>query len=178
MGSIPACAGEPAQHERECALRRVYPRVCGGTNSSRLALPWPWGLSPRVRGNRFLNLLPPSPGGSIPACAGEPKRYQNQDRPNPVYPRVCGGTATRRRPSPQSKGLSPRVRGNPLTLAYPGRWTGSIPACAGEPVASRTKFRLAKVYPRVCGGTLTVTSVPRSGSGLSPRVRGNPESPK
>ena len=31
-----------------------------------------------------------------------------------------------------------------------------------------------QVYPRVCGGTLLVTLVFMAGTGLSPRVRGNP----
>ena len=30
-GSIPACAGEPTCQGRGGRLRRVYPRVCGGT---------------------------------------------------------------------------------------------------------------------------------------------------
>ena len=33
--SIPACAGEPRRSRRPRARRRVYPRVCGGTGSSR-----------------------------------------------------------------------------------------------------------------------------------------------
>ncbi len=31
LGSIPACAGEPANSPIEDYQRRVYPRVCGGT---------------------------------------------------------------------------------------------------------------------------------------------------
>ena len=30
-GSIPACAGEPCRGGNGRGLRRVYPRVCGGT---------------------------------------------------------------------------------------------------------------------------------------------------
>ena len=51
VGSIPACAGEPAILLRSGGGGGVYPRVCGGTCG------WPpqpavWrGLSPRVRGN-------------------------------------------------------------------------------------------------------------------------------
>ena len=49
--SIPACAGEPPYRSRPSQLRRVYPRVCGGTGGTD---PDTWmyrGLSPRVRGN-------------------------------------------------------------------------------------------------------------------------------
>ena len=49
----------------------------------------------------------------------------------------------------------------------------SIPACAGEPPATRAAARMMWVYPRVCGGTLIVRPVPRGQQGLSPRVRGN-----
>ena len=47
-----------------------------------------------------------------------------------------------------------------------------IPACAGEPPNWRTP-----VYPRVCGGTRSLSlRSPRDGAGgLSPRVRGNQE---
>ena len=97
MRSIPACAGEPFWIALVCAIRTVYPRVCGGT-------PW-YAHADKV------------PAGSIPACAGEPDVELIALR--------------------ALRGLSPRVRGNRVTL-----WTGkvvheavdgSIPACAGEP---------------------------------------------
>ena len=50
-GSIPACAGEPARPGSSCEGSRVYPRVCGGTYSTRRTPPSAFGLSPRVRGN-------------------------------------------------------------------------------------------------------------------------------
>ena len=98
--SIPACAGEVYPrvcggteiHSPANCWRWVYPRVCGGTlRCQRCGDDIP-GLSPRVRGNRFRG-----PGvilfcGSIPACAGEPRRRTPYRRQMPVYPRVCGGT--------------------------------------------------------------------------------------
>ena len=53
---------------------------------------------------------------------------------------------------------------------------GSIPACAGEPVAPTARPETHPVYPRVCGGTEATDSVPYAALGLSPRVRGNPTS--
>ena len=50
--SIPACAGEPLALRRNHGLRRVYPRVCGGTESGGLHILDLTGLSPRVRGNQ------------------------------------------------------------------------------------------------------------------------------
>ena len=74
---------------------------------------------------------------------------------------------------PVVKGLSPRVRGNPvMRLSLPG-CQGSIPACAGEPSGSHTHSSTAPVYPRVCGGTYWRARCTASSVGLSPRVRGN-----
>ena len=55
------------------------------------------GLSPRVRGNRRIQLTSSVVLGSIPACAGEPDLRGVM---------VCPGY-----------GLSPRVRGNPTCAA-------------------------------------------------------------
>ena len=72
VGSIPACAGEPARPRGRGNLGRVYPRVCGGTSSGLLAIHGGRGLSPRVRGNRRGRAAAAICPGSIPACAGEP----------------------------------------------------------------------------------------------------------
>ena len=154
LRSIPACAGEPrwepdrrrrpqsglsprvrgnrSYHLKHLTiLLKVYPRVCGGTSDLK-----------RLTSFDQLN-------GSIPACAGEPwilRRFKD------VLP-----------------GLSPRVRGNrcsannvrSMIKVYPrvcgGTMNGSIPACAGEPPATRLTVGLTavqlRVYPRVCGGT-------------------------
>ena len=133
-GSIPACAGEPAPSAAVTRSAGVYPRVCGGTSP-----PNPWcslatGLSPRVRGNRRNRRLDGRCFGSIPACAGEPLLRPWHPPNYGVYPRVCGGTDwMMTEPSPDY-GLSPRVRGN-LEAADARRvHSGSIPACAGEPL--------------------------------------------
>ena len=86
---------------------------------------------------------------------------------------MCGGTGRSGLRHDAPGGLSPRVRGNRAPCArWPGH-SGSIPACAGEPVICRRSRRGRWVYPRVCGGTVIVLSVWRQMAGLSPRVRGN-----
>ena len=90
--SIPACAGEPPPGPAGECRQPVYPRVCGGTSSSSFAFCARSGLSPRVRGNRSRRSGGGSGGGSIPACAGEPRRRCRRMWPGWVYPRVCGGT--------------------------------------------------------------------------------------
>ena len=53
-------------------------------------------------------------------------------------------------------------------------WSGSIPARAGEPSSRRSSTLITTVYPRACGGTADVAFLSTKGTGLSPRVRGNP----
>ena len=136
----------------------------------------PWrlgGLSPRVRGNHEAVPRPSQEGGSIPACAGEPRRPSSPPRFPRVYPRVCGGTRSRKTWARSTRGLSPRVRGNHVAGDGRGQAGGSIPACAGEPTSPTTSSKRLRVYPRVCGGTGVITQCPGDAEGLSPRVRGN-----
>ena len=118
--SIPACAGEPS---------------CPGP-----CRPISGGLSPRVRGNLvqrqedagMAGSIPAcawepsthcwrcSAVGSIPACAGEPLAAPALISRIRVYPRVCGGTLRDSQRMLVAEGLSPRVRGNPLSPVYSG----------------------------------------------------------
>ena len=173
-GSIPACAGEPRTPASRCMSGRVYPRVCGGTMNTASQRLVKSGLSPRVRGNRAAGADEASRNGSIPACAGEPRRWAPGSRSRRVYPRVCGGTPRDRSQASKAAGLSPRVRGNHDRLVAAAREVGSIPACAGEPPPGRYLHSGSRVYPRVCGGTGKELANTRTVTGLSPRVRGNP----
>ena len=172
-GSIPACAGEPHRRPGSEGTTGVYPRVCGGTHGAVSMRSHSAGLSPLVRGNHGRELLALALDRSIPACAGEPRPV---DWPRPyswVYPRVCGGTTTDRLDALILAGLSPRVRGNQEQRGGRGAGRGSIPACAGEPSATRRGRHDKAVYPRVCGGTGASVAIQQSIVGLSPRVRGN-----
>ena len=174
-GSIPACAGEPLRMAVCRMTSWVYPRVCGGTPPRPVTCRPAAGLSPRVRGNLASRSLALLASGSIPACAGEPKRRRPARAKASVYPRVCGGTPDVGREEPRAAGLSPRVRGNPR-MAPPGIWRRrSIPACAGEPPERSYHGSDGQVYPRVCGGTHCQSYHWCAYHGLSPRVRGNPE---
>ena len=171
--SIPACAGEPGLRCDAPGTRSVYPRVCGGTSTPRSRPEPRVGLSPRVRGNLGPFREKRRGAGSIPACAGEPRGRRADTRGRAVYPRVCGGTRYSGGEDRMMQGLSPRVRGNLAARHDIAEGRGSIPACAGEP-RRRLRFRrTSRVYPRVCGGTRGAIACPRSGCGLSPRVRGN-----
>ena len=172
-GSIPACAGEPKVRLVVKNLAEVYPRVCGGTYTWYSFYLYRRGLSPRVRGNLTFATEAPNHRGSIPACAGEPFACWIPVELCQVYPRVCGGTNGRLLSITVMRGLSPRVRGNPVVMVQVDDSARSIPACAGEPRRKRRACSRSRVYPRVCGGTISVFLRLRKLRGLSPRVRGN-----
>ncbi len=172
-GSIPARAGEPLALLASVLSGKVYPRACGGTRPPSAAARPRQGLSPRVRGNRTHRKAAERVIRSIPARAGEPRRAARaRSRPR-VYPRACGGTVSRSRPSTLSAGLSPRVRGNRSAPRPGAAAKGSIPARAGEPHAELRARATWRVYPRACGGTSRRVARACDLEGLSPRVRGN-----
>ncbi len=126
-----------------------------------------------MRGNPFAARQKVYMLGSIPACAGEPRKFPTACCASRVYPRVCGGTSSCCWSVKAALGLSPRVRGNRHPQRLPRLLNRSIPACAGEPLSSLFCTNFAKVYPRVCGGTSGRQALHRIQGGLSPRVRGN-----
>ena len=92
--SIPAYAGEPSATAVATVLVCVYPRVCGGTPCAICPICGEARLSPRMRGNLYLDGQPYVLDTSIPAYAGEPLARDRAATPANVYPRVCGGTRT------------------------------------------------------------------------------------
>ena len=172
-GSIPACAGEPGLPEGWQDLDRVYPRVCGGASFALVKALSKTGLSPRVRGSRKSSILRLHEKRSIPACAGEPLSDGSLRVPSKVYPRVCGGAILTRKITMIAMGLSPRVRGSLPMTPLPWARSRSIPACAGEPLATLAHTITNPVYPRVCGGAARWYGIANSITGLSPRVRGS-----
>ena len=175
IGSIPALAGERRHSQKPAEIYRVYPRACGGTNDSRHQIVGGWGLSPRLRGNVKSQDSGIPEDGSIPALAGERWIDTERDERRWVYPRACGGTASRCLPRPHSTGLSPRLRGNGKSHENTDCRAGSIPALAGERPNRRCRNRNIRVYPRACGGTASPWRIRGMARGLSPRLRGNAE---
>ena len=151
--SIPACTGEPPRTISTCPMPTVYPRVYGGNPSEKAV------ASGCVR--------------SIPACTGEPHSSRSDNTSHRVYPRVYGGTGPIHGQGLAINGLSPRVRGNPVSVNVARSALRSIPACTGEPTASLPAGVHVKVYPRVYGGTQLGRVAGNQALGLSPRVRGN-----
>ena len=172
--SIPAHAGEPTGTTSAAQPIRVYPRACGGTLSGQAEKKYRKGLSPRMRGNPPASSGPRPGTGSIPAHAGEPRDSGQTILPVEVYPRACGGTAADELEKAEIKGLSPRMRGNPVHTLRQCVRPGSIPAHAGEPASRNSHSSVERVYPRACGGTAYCFGLLLLYQGLSPRMRGNP----
>ena len=131
------------------------------------------GLSPRLRGNGPLFGDSTYGLGSIPALAGERRTIYRQRATERVYPRACGGTVVRSNIGLFPLGLSPRLRGNGDNRPRETLSDGSIPALAGERETRSGRSSRIRVYPRACGGTVSVARIDSLAEGLSPRLRGN-----
>ena len=171
-GSIPACAGNPERAPPRCFRSRVHPRVCGESGTSVPSLMMSTGPSPRVRGIRRLDLEADLIGGSIPACAGNPRGRSGATASRGVHPRVCGESTVAESIQGSQRGPSPRVRGIRDVALDGGVATGSIPACAGNPRSVIVIRTAPRVHPRVCGESGRPPGSRCRGSGPSPRVRG------
>ena len=172
-GTIPARAGEPPPRGPRSGRPWDYPRSCGGTEPGGRPGSRTNGLSPLVRGNPPCRMSVAVLPGTIPARAGEPPRRGAAFLEGGDYPRSCGGTAGFELRDSLAWGLSPLVRGNPITCAAAFSREGTIPARAGEPAGRPPRTTAARDYPRSCGGTPRGAASPEEVAGLSPLVRGN-----
>ena len=114
-----------------------------------------------------------APERSIPALAGEPSLARVWVAGYRVYPRACGGTPPFCGQQVDLDGLSPRLRGNLPQASCQVGSARSIPALAGEPPSTTASGRTTPVYPRACGGTVSLAIIALTVTGLSPRLRGN-----
>ena len=133
LRSIPACTGKPYDVAEQLTTSGVYPRMYGETYRKRRRCRSPTGLSPHVRGNRYVAGAPVDGRGSIPACTGKPINFSRSIMASTVYPRMYGETLNASRETNLQLGLSPHVRGNPADVSCHQTDGGSIPACTGKP---------------------------------------------
>ena len=174
--SIPACAGNPSPLCPRSSGPRVHPRVCGESAGGPMSLGKALGPSPRVRGIRDRFEDQPRVEGSIPACAGNPKLTSWHGLLSRVHPRVCGESLDLHLVVEVVDGPSPRVRGIPRRVVRSNPLSGSIPACAGNPMAGWPIRPCSRVHPRVCGESVVLCR-DRQGSRRSiPACAGNPSS--
>ncbi len=169
---IPACAGNPRSGRLGDNLATAHPRVCGEPACDVASASASGGSSPRVRGT--LPALRSAVGAPrlIPACAGNPSHATLTRQEKPAHPRVCGEPSLGECQNLPAAGSSPRVRGT-LASADPARLRRRlIPACAGNPPASRSWWCPGTAHPRVCGEPRDDRADRRRQPGSSPRVRG------
>ena len=114
-GPIPTHAGKPRMIGRLHRLRKAYPHACGETTEFIEREDFDWGLSPRMRGNlphrrrRGTALRP------IPTHAGKPAAGPACASGRRAYPHACGETGIDVEDYIPAEGLSPRMRGNPIS---------------------------------------------------------------
>ena len=149
----------------------MHPRVCGGSVVRPHDEADEAGASPRVRGKRGAGESGAARAGCIPACAGEALGGCHHAILLRVHPRVCGGSAGRKRARGAQRGASPRVRGKQTDRVVGTVTQGCIPACAGEAQGRPRAPRRQGVHPRVCGEAIR-TGAYRSTSRVHPRVCG------
>ena len=152
--------------------RRVYPRACGGTRVVLHGAVSSSGLSPRLRGNRRVQLPCGKVLGSIPAPAGEPGSLAESKGGAKVYPRACGGTAIRTATTRRLAGLSPRLRGVPSVAIGHGRRPRIIPASAGCARSTSWTRTACRGDPRGLGACFPLLRHFSRHVGSSPAVRG------
>ncbi len=158
QGPIPACAGEPLSIAVHPSIARAYPRMRGGTSYKDEMPDQALGLSPHARGNHFLPTVFAVGHGPIPACAGEPGPRCPSSPRRGAYPRMRGGTTSDPLSHLNDLGLSPHARGNQRLLCRSVCTQGPIPACAGEPAPSQSRWLCPWAYPRMRGGTVWLTT--------------------
>ena len=131
------------------------------------------GLSPRGRGNPIDQPERGQDLRSIPAWAGKPWTLPKPPGSPGVYPRVGGETVGNAVTVTISGGLSPRGRGNLVSVRGGCPGVRSIPAWAGKPRPRPPRPAPRRVYPRVGGETGRTSQASARDLGLSPRGRGN-----
>ncbi len=139
LRSIPARAGQPTGRERRVVIAKVYPRPRGATTELDVSFATLYGLSPPARGNRLRNVRRVLRIGSIPARAGQPRRWTCSLRRCQVYPRPRGATAHGTAGDLRCYGLSPPARGNLGDDGSNEMLPRSIPARAGQPLTHPIK---------------------------------------
>ena len=172
-GIIPAYAGNTHLAGLLVWCGGDHPRVCGEHSSVSFLVWWLTGSSPRMRGTRpFHSISSCDAVGIIPAYAGNTRVFAWLHAGQRDHPRVCGEHFRRRGVRQFAAGSSPRMRGTHGMMWSKLRWSGIIPAYAGN--TCRRPFRIGPKgdHPRVCGEHTSVSLSCGGSCGSSPRMRG------
>ena len=156
-----------ARNRCSTSSEKPNPRVCGEAAITDSNTDLKKGPSPRVRGSRSSRRASRIEYGSIPACAGKPRKHRAGIIHVEVHPRVCGEAAVSTCDRAAYQGPSPRVRGSHSRLHARSDGQGSIPACAGKPRRRPARWASSRVHPRACGAAALVWPVKPANHGLS-----------
>ena len=171
-GIIPAYAGNTYDGVGYSRPDRDHPRVCGEHRKRRNVMPDATGSSPRMRGTQYLVHFVLHLLGIIPAYAGNTSHQHAERRSAWDHPRVCGEHQPVHQLQHHRRGSSPRMRGTPYTPYPTGRYTGIIPAYAGNTLCPTWFSRRLRDHPRVCGEHPCIRRRSAGTTGSSPRMRG------
>ena len=117
---------------------------------------------------------PESASGIIPAYAGNTSHRHERGNCCRDHPRVCGEHVLGVLATSYGIGSSPRMRGTRAPERHGTRWTGIIPAYAGNTRCQGNNGLPNRDHPRVCGEHPSADSSPPASEGSSPRMRGTP----
>ena len=171
-GIIPAYAGNTFPRRAPRPSRRDHPRVCGEHTRILKTPVNNVGSSPRMRGTPATRIRPRNRIGIIPAYAGNTNWFDDGVLDDKDHPRVCGEHAIINGTEMLSKGSSPRMRGTQFPAHPDHRWSGIIPAYAGN-TRTVNDGRIGQGdHPRVCGEHTGSKHVGLLYTGSSPRMRG------
>ena len=147
-GRFPRCGEHLLPHQFP-SWKSVHPRLCGehaGRNGSTLN-----GSSPPVRGTHAIAMLGSSIPRFIPACAGNTTKRRSSPGSSPVHPRLCGEHQQAAQAAQANYGSSPPVRGTHFDNWRQAAHDRFIPACAGNTRLPPHGQDRNPVHPRLCG---------------------------
>ena len=154
-GTIPAGAGETDKEHTQDPRLRDHPRGRGGNSGAEQFNVADDGPSPRARG-KLCTASPPFPGfGTIPAGAGETRRFFSSVTTGTDHPRGRGGNDFVQAIVARYRGPSPRARGKRSRTVDVGTCWGTIPAGAGETDGHEDLKNAKRDHPRGRGGNST-----------------------
>ena len=148
------------------------PCVCGEQGVCERQLALVVGSSLRVRGTAVWLPIVDVLGEVIPACAGNRLPHRCPPPNKPGHPCVCGEQEVTLVVNCGVPGSSLRVRETDDQDASGIRFSGVIPACAGNRRSGRQRNSLQRGHPCVCGEQTIRTPAEFASAGSSLRVRG------
>ena len=133
-GSSPHARGTLSGHASWLSRTGIIPACAGNTDGSYEDMTEVGGSSPHARGTPTARPANTRQAGIIPACAGNTRRPAPSRPSIRDHPRMRGEHMTIKTRFLPGRGSSPHARGTPSDAASLFRFSGIIPACAGNTV--------------------------------------------